>query len=162
MTGFRPATIAVARRPANGTDLRTPRLATAALILRTALAQVLFAGPAMPCSSPRRRRTWHGGRNAPSADTRRGASGHTRMRPRSSGLRVTGAIPVHFPASQLVSAYMATTPVTRFRRRNPRTTDTALRRLVSGVLAFGVRLSRASGQSGGWYPTMVGPVARTH
>lgn len=50
MTGFRPATMAraLARRPADGADLRTARLAPVAPVLRTALALVWFAGGAIP------------------------------------------------------------------------------------------------------------------
>lgn len=50
MTGFRPAPIAqaLARRPVNGADLQTARLAPVAPVLRVALALVWFAGGAVP------------------------------------------------------------------------------------------------------------------
>lgn len=49
-TGFRPALIAraLARRPADGADLRAARLAPVAPVLRIALALVWFAGGAIP------------------------------------------------------------------------------------------------------------------
>lgn len=50
ITGFRPVPIAraLARRPADGADLQTARLAPVAPVLRAALALVWFAGGAIP------------------------------------------------------------------------------------------------------------------